>query len=216
MPHKDDRDRSIQFLLADGHLSGDEHDRILARVMGPHDGGPGRTRKRRWSFALGAVLVPVAAAVALVIGLRRHDTQDQWVVAKGKPSGEGQAVLQARCPGRAAGICVVGDRLMFEVDGASQGGLLAAFAEGPETTAGRGQKIWYFPTREGKLAPVIAREGHVVVAEAAHIGEEHEPGRYTMHLFLLRPTDRTVSREKLAAGQVEAMSEATLPLEVRR
>jgi hypothetical protein len=216
MPDKGDKGRSVRFLLSGGRLSGPDHDRILAEVIRRSSAGERRPRAGRWAGRIGAVLLPVAAVVVLVLGRHLPAERDRWLAAKGGSAGAGQAVLQAHCPGRPSGTCTIGDRLVFEMDGATEGGLLAAFAEGPMVGDSHGGRIWYFPTREGHLAPVPPGRGHTVIGEAARVGDEHAAGKYLLHLFLLRSTDRTTDRAALAAGKVHALSAAVLPLEVRR
>jgi hypothetical protein len=199
-----DDDSSLRFLLAGGRLSGADHDRILARVR--RAAAPPR-RFGWWLAGFGATLSAAAAALVIGVGLR-HGTPDAG--APGALTAKGQAAsaagLGARCPGRPRGSCHIGDRLIFEVEGASRGGLLAAYAENAS-----GEKIWYFPTREGHLAEVPASAGVSVVGEAARIGPEHAPGRYTLHLFVL---DRPVDRAALSSGKAGARAAGAFSLEV--
>jgi hypothetical protein len=201
--HKDD-DSAIRFLLAGGRLAGADHDRILARIR--RAAAP-RRRLGWWLAGFGATLSAAAAALVLGVGLRHAAREGDAgaLTAKGLPGGAG---LEARCPGRPRGSCRIGDKLIFEVEGATEGGLLAAFAE-----SASGEKIWYFPTREGRLAQVPASAGTSIVGEAARIGDEHATGRYTLHLYVL---DRPVDRATLAAGKAHARAERAQPLEVDR
>jgi hypothetical protein len=116
-------------------------------------------------------------------------------------------VLEARCLDRAPGACHIGDRLVFDVSGAAEGGLLAAYAVAPS-----GERIWYFPTKDGHLPSVPAASGRSVVGEAARIGPEHAPGHYTVHLSLV---DAPVDRAALVGGGVHPRSEAVVSLEVQ-
>jgi hypothetical protein len=104
-------------------------------------------------------------------------------------------------------VCHIGDRLVFEVSGAAQGGLLAAYAVAPS-----GERIWYFPTKDGHLPSVPAAGGRSVVGEAARIGPEHPPGRYTVHLSLV---GAAVDRAALVGGSVHPRGEAAISLEVQ-
>src|SRR6185295_10511847 len=108
-------------------------------------------------------------------------------------------VLQARCPNREPGHCRPGDRLVFEVDGATEGGLLAAYAQ-----RASGERVWYFPTMDGRLATVRAQPGHDVIGEGARLGDEHPPGPYEIHLMLL---DGPADRAQLIDGRVHARAE---------
>jgi hypothetical protein len=196
---RDDDDRSIRFLLAGGRLSGADHDRIVERLRRPQRA---RTRAPGWLLGLGALAS--VGAIAVAIGLRRPGDERGALTAKGAaPAGP---VLEARCPDRPRGVCRLGDRLIFEVGGAPAGALLAAWAE----RAG-GERIWYFPTRDGRLASVPAGAGPGLVAEAARIGPEHAPGRYTLHLVVVA---HAVDRAALVGGGVRSAGEASLPLEV--
>src|SRR4029077_5480559 len=171
-----DDDESIRFLLAGGRLSGADHDRIIARIR--RAPAPPR-RSWWWLLGLGSVTSGAVAALVMVIGFGRQQAPDGGgLTAKGQA--ENGPVLSARCPGRPRGIGRVGDRLIFEVDGATAGGLLAAYAERPS-----GDRIWYFPTKEGHLAAVPANSGASVIGEAARIGDEHGAGRYTLRLFVV-------------------------------
>jgi hypothetical protein len=199
-----DDDGSIRFLLAGGRLAGADHDRILSRIR--REASP----RRRWGWWLagfGATFSAAAAALVIAVGLR-HAAPDAGapggLTAKGEPASA--ARLEARCPGRPRGSCRIGDKLIFEVEGATRAGLLAAYAE-----QASGEKIWYFPTRDGHLAEVPANAGVSVVAEAARIGVEHAPGRYTLHLYVL---DHAVDRAALSSGKAGPRAERTLALEV--
>ena len=116
-------------------------------------------------------------------------------------------MLSARCPGRPRGTCRIGDKLIFEVDGATSGGLLAAYAERPS-----GERIWYFPTKEGHLASVPANSGASVIGEAARIGDEHGAGHYTLRLFVV---DGPVDRATLSAGKARPRAQGVFPLDVQ-
>ena len=199
-----DDDSALRFLLAGGRLAGADHDRILGRIR--RAAAP-RRRLGWWLAGFGAALSAATAVLVLGVGLRHAAPGGDAgaLTAKGLGGGAG---VEARCPGRPRGSCRVGDKLIFEVEGAPDGGLLAAYAE-----SGSGERIWYFPTREGRLAQVPASAGTCVVGEAARIGDEHAAGRYTLHLYVL---DRAVDRATLVAGKAHARAERVLPLEVER
>lgn len=172
-------DDEVRFLLSGGRLSGKDHDRILGRVLDRSGGG---VRPWRLTAAIG-LLTSAALALLVLVPWRAHPAgHEQWLAAKGEPG----PILRARCPARVEGTCRRGDRLVFETDGTTEGGLLAAYAEGPS-----GERIWYFPAADGHLATVPAHEGYGVAREIAEIGNEHSVGRYRLHLFLLaKPVDR--------------------------
>jgi hypothetical protein len=196
-------DDSLHSLLARGRLSGAQRDRILDRVLDEHAAARPR---RRWAIAAGVAL-PVAAAIALALGLRATATEGDapggWLV----PKGDGVSIhLEARCPERAAGSCHKGDRLVFSADGVKRNGFFAAHA-----TCGSGERIWYFPAADGTLPSIRAEAGHVVVNQAARIGDEHGTGRCELSLFLLEePADRA----EVLAGSAKIAAKATISLEV--
>jgi hypothetical protein len=203
-----DDDESVRFLLSGGRLSGAERERILARTLLASSAGapaPGAgARGRRWLALAAAALVPAAAALILLVPRAVRDAGEREAArAKGPAAG---AVLQARCPEREPGRCRHGDRLVFEIDGAPRGGLLAAYAEGPA-----GERVWYFPAADGHLAAVSAAPGHAVVGEVVRLGDEHAPGRYTVHLYLL---DHPADRAALLAGRAQPSAAAAIPVDV--
>jgi hypothetical protein len=199
-----DDDDSLEMLLSGGKLSPPQHERILDRVLSEHASPTGarsaapRTSWRRWGWAGVSALAAAAAFVMITSSVRN---QSGWIASKGEAS----ARLVARCLDRPTGTCRRGDKLLFEVEGAHEGGLLAAYADGP---AGR---VWYFPTSRGELAPVARGPGPIVLAQGARIGAEHPEGAYTLHLLLLaEPAERTA----LVAGNVRAMAKADVRFEV--
>jgi hypothetical protein len=189
-------DRPIQLLLSRGRLSGAERDRILDEVLDAR----AERRQRRLGW-LAAALVPVAVGAAAIVLVARRPPDG--ATAKGSTAAP---ILAAGCAGRAPGRCARGDRLVFEVDGATHGGLLAAYAQ-----AASGERVWYFPTAAGHFADVPPSPGRAVVGEGVRLGAEHAPGNYTLHLFVL---ERPADREALAAGRARALASASLPLEI--
>jgi len=193
-------DESLRFLLAGGRLSGDVHDKILARLT-PR---PAR-RFRRWQWLLGTTLVAgvAAAGVAVGPGIRSGSAVEPWRATKGEAAGPS---LNARCPARGAGTCRPGDPLVFEADGGDAPVLLAAYADGPA-----GERLWFFPAADGHLATVPAHAGTVLAREVGRVGKDWPSGRYTLQLFLLsRPADRAT----LLAGQAAVQASATITLSV--
>jgi hypothetical protein len=190
-------DDSLHVLLAEGRLSGPQRDRIFERAFSANQGV---RRFGRALLVLGALL-PVAAAVLLFVGSapdRRGASHGRWLAGKGLV---GQPELGARCPEREPGTCRTGDRLIFEIDGATNGGFFAAYAD----CEGR-ERIWYFPARGATMTAVPAIEGHSVLERAARIGEEHGIGRCEVHLFLLdRPVDRSALMSEASDGVTVAV-----------
>jgi hypothetical protein len=197
-------DDSLETLLANGRLSGAQRDRILERILDEH--ARKRPGWRTWATAAGAAL-PLAALVALLLrpDSRGGEKDGSWVAPKGEARGP---LVEASCPGRPAGHCHPGDRLLFSVDGAIKGGFFAGFAE----CEGR-ERIWYFPTVNGDLPFLPARTGHSVVNQAARIGDEHGIGACKLHLFVLEARE---SKERLLSGAVRAEASAVIPITVGR
>ena len=200
-PLEDEEDEDdLHSLLARGGLSGAQRDRIFDNVAAAQ--APAR-RSRRWVGVVAGALVPLAALVAFGISRRDPNSGGEWLVAKG--SGKG-ATIEARCPGRKRGECRAGDRLIFELDGAKEGGFFAGYAdcEGKE-------RIWYAPSFEGKLPQVPPAQGHTVVSQAARIGAEHGATACSLHLFLLaEPADRA----RVASGAAALRSRAVVRLKM--
>lgn len=197
-PPLDDDD--LHSLLARGGLSGAQRDRIFEQALTaqPSQGG-----LRRWAATAGIVL-PIAALLAFVITRREPSTErGHWLAPKGT---EGGALIAAHCPGRSAGECRAGDRLIFEVDGAKTGGFFAGYAE----CEGK-ERIWYAPRPDGTLPVLEPNGGHSVLPQAVRIGAEHGTGLCTLRLFLLAErTDRT----RLLSGGAKAGASVTLPLRI--
>jgi hypothetical protein len=202
-------DDAIHLLLARGRLSGAARERILARVLGAL--AAARAPWRRLAPRAAAWASAAAAAgAAVVLLLARAPSPSSLPSPAPMPlaarGAAGAPFVQARCAGRPPAQCRRGDRLLFEVDGAEGGGLLAAYAE-----PAAGERIWYFPTVTGHLGAIPAGAGHVVVPEAARLGDEHAPGRYTLHLLVL---DGPATRAELVAGRAPARAAVAVPIEV--
>jgi hypothetical protein len=197
-PPLDDDD--LHSLLARGGLSGAQRDRIFDNVVGAQ---PSARRSRRWVGVAAGVLLPIAALVALGVSGRAPDGEGEWLVPKGTGAG---ATIEARCPGRKPGECRVGDRLIFELDGAKDGGFFAGYAE----CEGK-ERVWYAPTADGTLPTIAPAKGHTVVPQAARIGAEHGLGACVLHLFLL---GERVDRARLSAGAVEPRARGTVRIKM--
>jgi hypothetical protein len=153
-----------------------------------------------------AALAPLAAAAGFALlggsGESPPATSSQTFAAKG-PS---QSLLSARCPGRPAGECRIGDRLVFEVEGAKAPAFFAAYAD----CAAR-ERIWYFPTANGELPAIPGGQARAVVPTAAHIGSEHGTGVCHLHLFALAQRE---SRDTLVGGGEQHTARADLLLNI--
>jgi hypothetical protein len=191
-------DESLHVLLARGRLSGPQRDRIFEHAFSRNGGV--RRWERRAVFAL-AALLPVAAAVAFLLRStpEAHEAEKaRWLAAKGSV---GEPELHARCPEREPGTCRTGDRLIFEVDGATSGGFFAAYADCEAR-----ERIWYYPALGASMTAIPATEGHSVLERAARIGQEHGVGRCVVHLFLLgRPVDRNALPSEASDGVTVAV-----------
>jgi hypothetical protein len=152
------------------------------------------------------VTLSAAAAATLWLGVPGAPSSNAphaaGLVAKGAPG----PVLLASCPGRRSGECRVGDKLIFEIEGAKEQGFFAAYAE----CAGR-ERIWYFPTASDTLPEIDPSQARNVVSQAARIGTEHGVGRCELHLFAL---PEKISRAALVAGAGERFR-TDLALEVK-
>lgn len=188
-------------MLARGRLSGAQRERVLVGALRQ---ARWSTRKR-WGLVATAAVIPLAAAVALFL---RAPADPVALEAGGTFRAKGAAGPRAgaRCPGRPAGECHAGDRLIFEVDAVAQPGFFAAYAD-----CASGERVWYFPTPEGRLPELLPRD-HAVLSEAARIGAEHGIGSCTLHLFLL---DRSASRSDLVDGAARNAAIASVSLEVK-
>jgi hypothetical protein len=195
-------DDSLQSLLAGGRLSGAQRDAILDRVLDEH--AQAAPKRRLWVVGA-AVVLPAAALIALAIGFGgsggSEDDGSGYLAPKGNDAG---ALVAARCPDRPSGQCRRGDRLIFEVEGA-KGGFFAAYAECS------GERVWYFPTEDGKLPSVPLGSESAVLPQAARVGPEHGSGDCTLHLFVL---DAPSDRASLLSGAARVSSSTTTRLTI--
>lgn len=191
-------DDSLHSLLSGGRLSGPQRDRILERVLAEH-----ARPRRRWVVALAAAL-PAAAIALVMLGKSSVSPvkEREWLVPKGASS---SPLLTANCRGREPGTCRRGDRLIFEVDGATRQGFFAAYAQ-----CGSSERLWYFPSETGSV-PTVPAGGHFVLPQVARIGDEHREGRCTLHLFLL---EASVDRATLTSGNVRPAAINSIPLTI--
>lgn len=189
---------SLHSLLSDGRFSGAQRERVL-------DGALNRAMgRRRWyRVALAsAVVLPAAAVLALL--LRTPELPAPESAPEFEARGGGAPVLRALCPERPFGECRIGDRLIFEIEGASGPGFFAAYAQ-----CASGERIWYFPAADGSLPEIVPNPGRSVVDRAARIGAEHT-GSCTLRLFALKQKE---TRAALVAG-AQHFEHTDLTLEV--
>lgn len=197
------RKETLHRLLAGGGLSGEHREQILERILP----SPEVRRRRPWVSLLTLTLVPaVAAATILLVRVGGDKSPSSHVTAKGTAA---SPILEAHCPDRPPAQCQRGDRLIFEVNGVTPGALFGAYAERPS-----GERIWYFPTLDGRLPEVPS--GHGVIGEGIRLGDEHIPGPYSLHLFVLDSVVKGGSdlRAALVSGRLAARGTAVIPVEV--
>ncbi|HEX6272801.1 MAG TPA: hypothetical protein VFZ53_07175 [Polyangiaceae bacterium] len=187
-------DTELDQLLARGRLSGAEYDRIEARVLE----GVRPESRRRWWFAL----APVMAAASL-LGV--------WLLGAGAPKrdaftakGGGEpvpAAIDVGCEGPRPHECRFGQTLMFSVGATAARGYLAAYAERVGAT---GERIWYFPARNGKPPLIEPAAQTRVLDEGVRLGAPHAAGRYRVHVWLsATPVERTEGELARPPGAAE-------------
>jgi hypothetical protein len=205
-------DESLHVLLAGGHLSGAQRERILDRVL---------SRRARGRLAgragLAAITSVVVGSLAVVLWLRlpdRTSASETPHVGPPAPRGSGGPFLSASCMGRPPGTCLTGDRLAFEVVDGAGGGFLAAYAD----CASQGlkeskERIWYFPDAAGEVPFGSGVPGQTVLDRVARVGDEHGEGDCTLHLFLL---GQRADRAALASGAAAVKASVRIPINVSR
>jgi hypothetical protein len=100
--------------------------------------------------------------------------------------------------------------MIFRVTAAPEPGVLAAWSE---PAGGVGERVWYFPSGDGR-SPEVAREAApVTLKQAVRIGAAQPPGAYRVHLVLAR---RPLSREQLLSPSAAAdvLASRVVPFEV--
>jgi hypothetical protein len=193
-------DDSLHSLLARGGLSGAQRDRILGEVLRAH----ARPRPTRTPWLVAACALLPAAAVIVLLAWRRPTPEPSAAEYLAPKGGKAGVVLDASCPGRPAGECRVGDRLIFAVGGMKAPAYVAAYADCEAR-----ERVWYFPDATGNAPRVAAADEHRVLDRAARIGPEHGVGRCTLHLSLFdRPPERRTALSAAAAAS------ATIPLTI--
>jgi hypothetical protein len=182
-------DDSLSIMLAAGRMSAGQRERVLERVLG----APQR-RARAWLITGGAVSL-AAAMIFLVIPLSSESDVANSAVATGlRPKGSHSPLASARCEGRPAGTCRVGDRMIFEVEGLAEPAFFGAYAD-----CSSGDRVWYFPSTGGSLPSLVPAE-RVVVDQAVRVGPEHVAPSCAVHLFVLH---QRANREALRSGNFD-------------
>lgn len=144
----------------------------------------------------------VAAALVLV-----HRGPEEGFTSKGGAAAPAPRV-EAECLEGGA-RCPRGATLVFRVEGAGEGGLLAAYAE----REGGGDRVWYFPSKnDPSLVTVPPSVGLEVLPRGARLGPEHTPGRYVVTTILVKhdmPVDALLS-----PNAPDVLGRFTTPIEV--
>jgi hypothetical protein len=192
MGARDDEDRRLDFLLAQGRLPGPEKERIKDRLLATRGRG-----RRAWLMGL------LAGGLAVGVGALLLMPRMDGFSVKG---GGGQAQIEVECLGGESDRCPVGATLLFVVSGAPRLAFLSAYAE----PAAGGERIWYYSAQED--SPAVTPDKTVPLRRGIRIGPEHRPGSYRLHLIL---SERPLRREEALAGRSRAILAArTLPLTV--
>src|SRR5262249_22493855 len=104
--------------------------------------------------------------------------------------------------------CAAGERLLFLSEGSAAPSYLAAYAEPVDG----GERIWYFPSRDGHSPELEAHAPPTLFREAVLVGNEHRPGHYRVTVVL---SNRPLSRDEvLATPDSDRLATQILPLEV--
>src|ERR1700722_5199823 len=119
-------DKDLDLLLARGHLSGAERERVLERVLDATAAKARPAPRRAWGWG-GVAFVGAAAAAALLVVRSRPDER---FTVKGGADTPGAARVEVACIDGNAARCALGSMLVFRVEGAQEGGFLLAYARG--------------------------------------------------------------------------------------
>jgi hypothetical protein len=183
-------DRDLDALLGGGRLGGPDRDRIFDHIAAEVAREPRpRSRRKVWKVA---IVAAGAAAGLVVLAVREPTRTAESVRAKGDQR-PGVVQLGVACIEGTLEACPQGATLTFGASGASEAGVLSAYAELRERGA---ERIWYF-SAESETPRLDVRGGTAVAQRAVRIGPEHIPGRYRVHVFLTRAP---VSRALLLSG----------------
>ena len=198
------RTRALDRLLAKGRLSGPEKEQIFAALM--HD--TRRAPRKRVAMAGGiAAALALCTLVAVLIPRGLDPPTTSELRAKGTVTDRPQ--VEVGC----VGPCRRGATLLFRVESTQPSLRLAAFASGSD-----GNRIWYFPTKDGQLPRLGARTGTAgpqVLAKGIRLGDEHLPGPYRVTILLLRrPLTRRQILPLAQAPSGAVVAVAVAPFEV--
>jgi hypothetical protein len=171
-------DRSLERLLARGHLSGAEYDRIETRVL-DRVARPGKPGRGRW-LVVAAPVVAAAAGLALCItGLRAPADPSGGFTPKGTTVTTIDGAVELVCSGDAR-PCRVGDTLMFLVDSSVASGYLNATAT--RIAPPSEERYVLFPSAGGQSPYVASGSGTVVVPQGIRIGAQHGAGLFRVEV----------------------------------
>jgi hypothetical protein len=190
----------LDGLLSRGRLGGPGREHVLhralaqARIVHP----PWWRRRPTTTLGWGTPLAAAAALVALVVV-----TSGSRSAFRAKGSAKARPLLSLACGDGNDTRCAQGNKLLFRVAGAEQGGFLAAYAE--RASAG-GERVWFFTAE-----PVAARPNTQVMPEAVQVGSSLRPGRYRVHLLL---SATALDRQAVVAPAGPVLGRQILDLEV--
>jgi hypothetical protein len=201
-------DEQLDRILARGYLGGPRYDEIWARVSKRTVAPRSAQRWRRFSPALAW-----AATLGGVLLFAGANVDFSKVRAKGTNTTESPMdAIEVGCSEKGDRVCETGSTLMITVNAAVVSGFVGAYAE--RIGAPLQDRIWYFPTSEGQMPEVVPGQSTVVLPKGIRIGEEHEPGRYRVTVWIAsRLIDRS-EVDSLSSGVVRTRS--TFDLEIVR
>lgn len=183
-------DKDLEQLLAHGHLSGRDYDRIESRVM---QSVLPRAPVSRLYWVLAAALPAVMALGGFAFYASvpaKEPTHAGGFTAKGANSSLAGAV-ELRCSTERA--CRVGDTLLFLVDTDVVHGFLNASAQ--RIAPPSPERIRFFPTENGESPRLEAAGGTTVVGKGVRLGKSLGPGVYRVDV---RWTDAAPSTDPSA------------------
>lgn len=200
-------DKQLDRLLARGRLTPEELDEVLDRAITNKEAIEQTTEqtteqkeaRRWWRWALVPAL-SFGAVACLFLVISNPFTSDEFR-ARG---GNGAPTLTAEC----SSPCTSGATISFRVGAHDRPAFLAAFAVSGDA------RVWYYPTAATE-SPLLAPSTVESVSESgARIGDEQQPGRYTVHGFLLsEPLDKETIAA-LAPNDPRVIAYTETPLEV--
>lgn len=198
----------LDRLLARGKTSGPERDRRLENILAEHPTGvPSRWRSPRL-WASGGAALAVAAGVALFVR-----QSDDGFREKG---GQAEAVagVAVACLDGNSTRCARGGTLVFRVEPTSAPGFLSAYAV--RSDAGAGERIWYFPSKDGASLEVPASASPRAASRGVTLGAEHAEGRYVIHVLVTKDplTREAALHTEAGAGGRPVLARGTTSIEI--